>query len=325
MPISEFIQAAIAQAEAAARAGEVPVGAVVVKDGRIIATGHNAPISTHDPTAHAEIVALRAAGKALQNYRLDDCDLYVTLTPCPMCSGAIQHARIRRVVVVEEYLAELQQFFQTKRQLQTQTRQPLREDALRTPDKCFAPFAAECPWTSRYHYVEGLRMHYWDESNACDGNPVQKVLLAVHGRMGWGYQFRAVIAPLVQAGWRVVVPDLIGFGRSDKPKKHTINPLTLLHEWAKALHLSPQHTTLWVQDWDIPADLAAPLAATVVRLEDMPHRHAVPPQTPAYQAPFPDKGHRAVWNGVQVAGKKERANAGVWEVFISPPTPSKPA
>lgn len=324
MPASEFVQAAIAQAEAAARAGEVPVGAVVVKDGKIIATGHNAPISTHDPTAHAEIVALRAAGKALQNYRLEDCDLYVTLAPCAMCSGAIQHARIRRVVVVEEYLAQLQGFFQTKRQHHAQTRQPLREDALRTPEKCFTPFAAECPWMSHYLYVDGLRMHYWDEGH--DNNPHQKVLLAVHGKAGWGYQFRAVVAPLVQAGWRVLVPDLVGFGRSDKPKKNTVHPIALLQKWTQALDLSPQHATLWIQDWEFPADvadIAATLATTVVRLENAPHCRAVNPQThSAYQAPFPDKGHRALWNAFN---SSKKAMGVVWEVFICPPTPSPPA
>lgn len=283
-----FMQAAIAQAEAAARAGEVPVGAVVVKDGRIIATGHNAPISTHDPTAHAEIVALRAAGKALQNYRLEECDLYVTLAPCPMCNGAIQHARIRRVVVVDEHLQQLQEFFQTKRQQQAKNRQPLREDALRTPEKCFTPFVAECPWVSHYRYIDGLRMHYWDEGQG--NNPHQKVLLAVHGKAGWGYQFRALIQPVVQVGWRVLVPDLVGFGRSDKPKKNTVDPIALLQKWAKALDLSPQHTTLLVQDWMIPIGLAD----TVLRLEDMPRCKTINPhKTPAYQAPFPDRGHRA--------------------------------
>ena len=78
--------------------GEVPVGAVVVKDGEIIGRGFNRPISGHDPTAHAEIQALRAAAQALGNYRLPGCSLYVTIEPCTMCAGAIIHARIARVV-----------------------------------------------------------------------------------------------------------------------------------------------------------------------------------------------------------------------------------
>ena len=89
---------ALIEARAAAAAGEVPVGAVVVKDGRVLARGRNAPIGGHDPTAHAEIAALRAAAQALGNYRLEGCTLYVTLEPCAMCAGAIMHARIARVV-----------------------------------------------------------------------------------------------------------------------------------------------------------------------------------------------------------------------------------
>jgi tRNA(adenine34) deaminase len=83
--------------EAQAR-GEVPVGAIVVKDGAIVGRGGNATIGDHDPSAHAEIVAMRAAGRALGNYRLPGCDLYVTIEPCAMCAGAILHARIGRVV-----------------------------------------------------------------------------------------------------------------------------------------------------------------------------------------------------------------------------------
>jgi tRNA(adenine34) deaminase len=89
---------ALALAERAREAGEVPVGAVLVKDGEVLAEGWNCPISTHDPTAHAEIVALRAAGLTLENYRLVDTTLYVTLEPCVMCMGAIIHSRVKRVI-----------------------------------------------------------------------------------------------------------------------------------------------------------------------------------------------------------------------------------
>ncbi len=92
------MQLALEQAQHAWRLGEVPVGAVVVKDGVVIATGFNQPIGSHDPTAHAEIVALRAAAEKLGNYRLPGCELYVTLEPCVMCSGAMMHARLARVV-----------------------------------------------------------------------------------------------------------------------------------------------------------------------------------------------------------------------------------
>lgn len=94
----EFMQIALSLAAEAAAQGEVPVGAIVVKDGVIIGCGSNAPISQHDPSAHAEIQAMRAAAKTLGNYRLVDCTLYVTLEPCAMCAGAIQHARIARLV-----------------------------------------------------------------------------------------------------------------------------------------------------------------------------------------------------------------------------------
>ena len=93
-----FMRQAISQAQNAWALGEVPVGAVVVKDGQVIATGFNQPIGTHDPTAHAEIMALRAAAAVLGNYRLPGCELFVTLEPCTMCSGAMMHARLARVV-----------------------------------------------------------------------------------------------------------------------------------------------------------------------------------------------------------------------------------
>lgn len=93
-----FMQAALDEAQRAWQAGEVPVGAVVVHQGEIIARGHNHPIGSHDPSAHAEMQALRAAAARLGNYRLPECDVYVTLEPCVMCAGAMLHARIRRVV-----------------------------------------------------------------------------------------------------------------------------------------------------------------------------------------------------------------------------------
>jgi tRNA(adenine34) deaminase len=98
MQDEDFMRMAIALAQEAAILGEVPVGAVVVKDGVVIGKGRNAPISLNDPTAHAEIQAMRDAAQHLGNYRLVGCTLYVTLEPCAMCSGAIQHARIGRLV-----------------------------------------------------------------------------------------------------------------------------------------------------------------------------------------------------------------------------------
>jgi tRNA(adenine34) deaminase len=95
---SFFMTRALELAREAERAGEVPVGAVIVKDGSIIAEGWNRPITTQDPTAHAEIVALRAAAQSLSNYRLLNTTLYVTLEPCAMCASAMIHARVKRLV-----------------------------------------------------------------------------------------------------------------------------------------------------------------------------------------------------------------------------------
>ena len=92
-----LMEQALQQARKAQALGEVPIGAVIVRDGQVIATGHNQPLKDHDPTAHAEIIALRDAAKKLGNSRLTDCDLWVTLEPCSMCAGAISHARIKRL------------------------------------------------------------------------------------------------------------------------------------------------------------------------------------------------------------------------------------
>ncbi len=98
MSHEQYMREALTLAQQAQVAHEVPVGAVVVKDGIIIGRGFNSPISKHDPTAHAEIQALRDAAQKIGNYRLPDCDLYVTLEPCAMCVGAIMHARIAHVI-----------------------------------------------------------------------------------------------------------------------------------------------------------------------------------------------------------------------------------
>jgi tRNA(adenine34) deaminase len=92
------MEEALREAQRALALGEVPVGAVVVLDGRIVGRGCNRPITAHDPTAHAEVLALREAGKTVSNYRLLGCELFVTVEPCAMCAGAITHARIRRLV-----------------------------------------------------------------------------------------------------------------------------------------------------------------------------------------------------------------------------------
>jgi tRNA(adenine34) deaminase len=93
-----FMKKALQEAAKAATSGEVPIGAVVVRDGRIVSRGSNKPVKSSDPTAHAEIVALRKAARKAGNYRLPDCDIYVTVEPCAMCRGALVQARIRRLV-----------------------------------------------------------------------------------------------------------------------------------------------------------------------------------------------------------------------------------
>jgi tRNA(adenine34) deaminase len=97
-PDEFWMEEALREGQRAEASGEVPVGAVVVLKNRIVGRGSNRPVSAHDPTAHAEIIALRQAGENMSNYRLGDCDLYVTMEPCAMCAGAIVHARIRRLV-----------------------------------------------------------------------------------------------------------------------------------------------------------------------------------------------------------------------------------
>jgi len=96
-PFSDAMSVALAAARQAAALGEVPIGAAIIKDGQVIASAHNLTRTKHDPTAHAEIVAIREAATTLGNERLDGCELWVTLEPCPMCAGAISHARIARL------------------------------------------------------------------------------------------------------------------------------------------------------------------------------------------------------------------------------------
>lgn len=243
---------ALEQARAAADGGEVPVGAVVVKSGQVIGRGHNRPLSSQDPTAHAEVLALREAAQTLGNYRLDGCTLYVTLEPCTMCSGAMLHARLDQVVygaaeprtgaagsvlnvfaypeinhqtqvlrgvLADECAAVMAAFFQQRRKEKKALEpHPLKDWALRNPDEAFAnlphwPWQPQ--WRSDLPALQGLRMAVVDEgpSNA----PL--TWLCLHGSPGWGYQFRHVLPELLAAGHRVVVPDLPGFGRSDQPKK----------------------------------------------------------------------------------------------------------
>jgi tRNA(adenine34) deaminase len=358
---AHFMRLALAEARAAAEAGEVPVGALVVKDGRVIATGRNAPIDGHDPTAHAEIVALRAAAQALGNYRLDGCSLYVTLEPCAMCSGAMLHARLARVVfgaadpktgaagsvlnlfdhaqlnhqtvvqggvLAEEGAQLLRGFFKERRV----NLHPLRDDAVRTLDERFEKLPGY-PWAPHYlsdlPALGGLRMHHLDE-----GPPDAPLTwLCLHGNPAWSYLYRKMIPVFLASGARVVAPDLIGFGRSDKPKKDSAHSFTwhrqVLLEFIERLDL--RNVVLVVQDWGGLLGLTLPMEAPeryrgllvmnttlatgevplspgflawrtmcaqnpefdVTRLFARGNPQMSAGECAAYNAPFPDRGHRA--------------------------------
>ena len=269
-----FMRQALEQAHMAAASGEVPVGAVVVKDGQIIGRGRNCPQSLNDPSAHAEVMALREAAQALGNYRLEGCTLYVTLEPCTMCSGAMLHARVSSVVygaaepktgaagsvlnvfgypeinhqtevlrgvLAGECAALMAEFFQQRRkEKKAQEPHPLKDWALRNPDEAFANLS-HWPWQPRWRSdlpaLQGLRMALVDEGPG----DAPLTWLCLHGSPGWGYQFRHLLPGLLAAGHRVVVPDLPGFGRSDQPKKdkqHSAQRhLQLLAELVQSLDL----------------------------------------------------------------------------------------
>ncbi len=352
---------ALVQAQAASAAGEVPVGALVVRDGEILASGRNAPIGSHDPTAHAEIVALREAARRLGNYRLDGCTLYVTLEPCAMCSGALLHARLARVVFgatepktgaagsVLDLFAEPRLNHQTQVQggvlasdcaalLQTFFRErrvnlyPLREDALRTPEAAFADLPGY-PWPAQYlsdlPSLAGLRLHYLDEGPAA----APRTWLCLHGNPAWSYLYRKMIPVFAAHGDRVIAPDLIGFGKSDKPKKERLHSFSwhrqVLLEFIERLDL--RNVVLVVQDWGGLLGLTLPQAASwryqgllvmntllatgdaplspgflawremcakhpqfdVARLFARGNPQMHPEECAAYNAPFPDRGYRA--------------------------------
>lgn len=365
----DFMRMALEQAQAAAQNGEVPVGAVVVHQGQVIGTGRNAPIHQSDPTAHAEVQALRAAATRLGNYRLSECTLYVTLEPCAMCSGAILHARLKRVVFgatdpktgaagsVLNLFAEprlnhhtevqsgvlqtacsnlLQTFFQAQRTHQVQQRNalqmPLRDDAVRTPEARFRALPGY-PWAPHYindlPSLQGLRLHYLDEGP----RDAQVTWLCLHGNPAWSYLYRKMLPVFLAVGHRVLAPDMPGFGKSDKPKKSSVHQFEwhrqVLLEWVERMDLQQVH--LVVQDWGGILGLTLPMAAPhrysallamntflatgeqpltpgflawremcaqktlfdVGRLLARGNPHMTQDECEAYNAPFPDAGHRA--------------------------------
>ncbi|MDI9330038.1 MAG: tRNA adenosine(34) deaminase TadA [Alphaproteobacteria bacterium] len=286
-----FMRLALAEAETAQAAGEVPVGAVVVKDGQVIGVGHNSPITAQDPSAHAEMVALRAAARHLGNYRLDGCELFVTLEPCAMCAGAMLHARLSRVVygareprsgaagsvlnlfgwpelnhhtsvtggvLAKESGTLLKDFFKGKRM----NLWPLRDDALRTPDEAFQGLP-DYPWTAHYlndlPALDGLRMHYLDEGP----KDASVTWLCLHGNPAWSYLYRKMIPVWMAAGHRVVAPDMPGFGKSDKPKKEGAHRFEwhrdVLAQFVEDLDLN--RVNLVVQDWGGILGLTLPMVS----------------------------------------------------------------
>jgi tRNA(adenine34) deaminase len=326
-----FMRLALAQAQAAAAAGEVPVGAVVVKNGEVIAVGRNGPIHANDPTAHAEIQALRAASLALGNYRLDGCEMFVTLEPCAMCSGAMLHARLDRVVygakdpktgaagsvidlfaqsqlnhhtriqggvMAEACAAVLQEFFQIKREaqsLQRRAQHPLRDDALRTPDSCFLDLPAY-PWQPCYvndmASLAGLRMHYLDEGS----KEAPRTFLCLHGTATWSYSFRNMIPDFLKGGCRVVAPDLIGFGKSDKPKRETSHLVSFHRQTLLELvgKLDLHNVILVVQEQGGYLGLTLPMAEPERFIGLLVLNSTLNPEgCAAHAAPFPDRGYRA--------------------------------
>lgn len=315
-----WMRLALEQARLAAAAGEVPVGAVVVKNGQQVASGRNAPIAGHDPTAHAEVVALREAARVLGNYRLDGCTLYVTLEPCPMCSGAMLHARLDRVVygaadprtgaagsvlnlfaqselnhrtqvqgvVLAESCGQLLKDFFKPRRINSH---PLREDALRTPEAAFAALPAMPghmrSWTD-WPDAMGLCLCAQDTGPA----EAQAAVLWVHGPEGWSLGWREAV--LAQPLQRHIVVDLLGFGRSDKPKKEAFHQLAthahILHELCNRLNLQQvqlQGTT------DAQALLKALQAYAPQRYQVLPAQAQTWSQLAERDAPYLDKGYRA--------------------------------
>jgi len=322
---------ALSSAQAAEAAGEVPVGAVVVCDGQVVGQGCNAPIALHDPSAHAEMQALRAAAQALGNYRLDDCELYVTLEPCTMCAGAMLHARLKRVifgapdpktgaagsalnvfamrqlnhqtqvtggVLAHECAELLQRFFLRQRTLQQKDRQQagraLREDALRAPECCFAALP-ELPAASFYvsnlPSLAGWRLHYLDSGNDASSTTC---CLCLHDLQGWSYAWRSTLQSATNQHQRVICPDLIGFGKSDKPKKPAIHTLAwhaqVLVELIEQLNLQQVELQVAASAWALAEQVQA-LAPQRISHITLGQSDAL--DADALAAPYPDKGHCA--------------------------------
>ena len=314
-----FMQLALRQAQVAADAGEVPVGALVVRAGQVIASAHNTPLTMQDPTAHAEVNAIRAAAQALGNYRLDECTLYVTLEPCAMCSGAALHARFKRVVfgasepktgaagsvlnlfsqpqinhqtqVTGGVLADacarvLQGFFEQRRAQQQLGKVPLREDALRTGDAAFVGLDVPLTlshFTAELPALDGLRLHWFDNRTHHTTHTQDAPHVYLHGLEGWSVQYAAQL----QSAVPVIALDLPGFGLSDKPKKIAMHRLSWHAEVLREFlaHVQPAPVALHVP----------PVMAPLLTHLQLPiHWVETPALAEALRdAPYPDSGHKA--------------------------------
>lgn len=314
---ARYMREALLQAQIAATQGEVPVGAVVVCNDQIVARAHNAPIAHHDPTAHAEVQALRQAAQALGNYRLEDCTLYVTLEPCAMCSGAILNARLPRVVfgaaeprtgaagsmmnvfdtplnahthvtagvLADEAAALMQAFFAQRRSDQQAQRTPLKDDALRVDDASLV-----CEWSrfaQDWPELQGWRLHWLD--NRAPHEAKRAATLFLHDASGWSRAYEAQLhhdAPALALDW-------LGFGLSDKPKKEAAYSAAL---HARVLGAFLQHHPV--------IDIQAPRAveSILVAWQALHPTLSLPqvtwidaPKLPESlaRAPYPDRGHEA--------------------------------
>ena len=354
---------AMDQARLAQSLGEVPVGAVVVRDGEIIGVGCNAPIANQDPTAHAEIVALRAAAQYLGNYRLDRCRLYVTLEPCLMCAGAILQSRVSTVIyathepksgaagsaidvfslnsvnhqtqvfsgLLKDEASELMRtFFKLRRDESREAAQAIREDALRTPDECFLGLP-DYPWdgtyTNKLPSLAQLRLHYLDVGPA--NAPI--TLFCLHDFPVWSYAFRSMLDVWLAAGMRVVVPDLIGFGKSDKPKRwnriasnfHS----SYLAELAIDLNLDAFVLVGQGQGGEVADSVARALGGIVSGNVRLPRSMASASTLGighAYEVPYPDLGFKAAlklggFHGCGIAEKAYQSDLAPsnWALFSS--------
>jgi tRNA(Arg) A34 adenosine deaminase TadA len=333
---------ALEQASLGAKAGEVPVGAVVVHNGQLVASAHNHPIGLNDPCAHAEVLALRQAGQVLHNYRLEQCEVFVTLEPCAMCAQALLHARVKRVVfaafepkmgaagsvlnlfdmpalnhhtvvqsgVLADEAAELMRvFFEQRRASARAQAMPLMPFALRTPEAAFQTLWARWPqasfWGDKGHNLTslpslgGLNLHYRDSGGAVNA----PVWVALHSPQAWWPQWADWARDKADHA-RVLLPDLVGFGQSDKPKKESWHRpewhARVLIEWLEALDVLP---VLWAVTPD-QADLVQVIRQ--LRPDSMVSVEVLLPQPPVdlptgwENVPYPDRGHRAAcraWPG----------------------------